>query len=79
MFGVKAKKEECERLSDSLKAKISELHLQIRSGTLTPTQLAMAEALLKRLQAQNAGTRGDSERRVRPPGPNSFPPAPAGA
>lgn len=67
MFGVKAKKKECEDLSDALKAKISELHLQIKSGTLTPDQEARVKALLERLQAQNAGARGDTERRVRGP------------
>lgn len=65
MFGIKAKKEEVERLSDELKAKISELHLQIRSGTLTPSQMTRAQRLLERLQAQNAGITHDSERRVR--------------
>lgn len=65
MFGIKAVKQEYERLSDELRTKISELHLQIRSGTLTPDQLARAEALLKRLQSQNARGEGETERRVR--------------
>lgn len=78
MFGVKAKREEFNRHSQSLKDKISELHWKIRTGELTPDQVKRAKALLEKLEAQNAGSRGDTERRVRkePPPVAPTPPAP---
>ena len=46
----RGKELECQFLSDDLKRKISEIHLQIRSGTLTPDQLAKAESILFELK-----------------------------
>ena len=46
------KEQEVQRLSDDLKRKISELHLKIRSGTLSDAELAMTWAELGRLKGK---------------------------
>lgn len=52
MFGGKTKEKEREvqALADRLNEKISELHLLIRSGKLTPQELTYVKSELKRLQ-----------------------------
>ena len=44
------KKKEADSLSDDLKRKISEAHLAIRGGDLSPEQLAVAEKSLLELK-----------------------------
>lgn len=55
----RAKELECRTLDDDIKRKISEVHLQILSGTLTPDQLTKAEAILSELKKkmEDQGTR----------------------
>ena len=67
MFGsTKKKQEEAERLSDSFKEKISELHLLIQSGTLSPEELARTEAALRTLKAKMSDQlSSETERRER--------------
>lgn len=47
-----AKESEAQFLSDDFKRKISEIHLQIRSGSLSPEELAQAEAELEKLRSK---------------------------
>lgn len=55
----KAKELECQTLDEDMKRKISEIHLQIQSGTLSPEQLRDANVILftlkRKMEAQ--GTR----------------------
>lgn len=60
MFGSEKKKQEVGALADKFKEKISELHLLIQSGTLTPADLSRAEAALKVLR-RKLGERMKSE------------------
>ena len=46
------KEQEVQRLSDDLKRKISELHLKIKSGTLSDAELAMTWAELDKLKGR---------------------------
>jgi hypothetical protein len=67
----RTKELECQLLNDELKRKISEIHLKIRSGTLTPSQLNDAETILfelkRKMEAQ--GTRLRNIAGVHPSGP----------
>ena len=48
----RVKEQEVQHLSDDLKRKISELHLKIKSGTLSEAELAMTWAELDKLKAK---------------------------
>lgn len=52
MFGAKSKVKEADTLMDELRRKISEIHLKIRSGTLSEEELRLAEEMLQGLQRQ---------------------------
>ncbi len=54
MFGFRKspKSEIAQRMSDDLKRKISEIHLKIQSGDLTPEQMELAYRELARIRGQ---------------------------
>lgn len=66
----RAKELECQILDEDMKRKISEIHLQIQSGTLSPEQLRDANVILftlkRKMEAQ--GTRLRNIAGVQPSG-----------
>lgn len=62
---------QAQGLSDDLKRKISEVHLRIRGGDLSPQEMALAEAELEKLKSklETRMIRISAESAVRPAHP----------
>lgn len=61
MSMLKEKEAQAERLSDDLKARISEIHLRMLSGDLTAKEMAEAREKLEDIKLQMANQLNSSE------------------